>query len=69
MDPRGREAPVLCVRRTLYIFIVKSCYEPGFQSLYMLNLSVNVDKPATLISRKIDMIINHTSFYEMLPER
>ena len=69
MDLRGREEPVLCVRRTLYIFIVKGCNEPGFQSLYMLNLSVNVDKPAPLISRKIDIIINHTSFYEMLPER
>jgi hypothetical protein len=40
-----------------------------FQSFYTLNLSVNVDKPAPLISRKIDTIINHTSLYEMLPER
>ncbi len=59
MDLRGREAPVLCVRRTFSIFIIESCYEPGLQCLYMLNLSVNVDKPATPISRKIDMMTNH----------
>ena len=49
--------------------LFKATLNLDFQSLYTLNLSVNVDKPATLISRKIDTIINHTSFYEMLPER
>lgn len=63
------EAPVLCVRRTFSIFIVKAALSLDFQSLCTLNLSVNVDKPAPLISRKNDTIINHTSFYEMLPER